>query len=285
MWNMESIIDEPTDPSVGDTWFNGNEKFFWSGDDWMPLFGFGPANLETGLDSQQEEYLAKQLTDVIENRQPTNVTLEVALNSVILNTLRQFYRNPDVGTKFIDATTGFTYACDGAGWFNIYEIDAILGEERLNRIDEGKELGKKIREQHEKEELESFKLAHVETIGTFDTVASDPADCIMFMETNPDVMLTLDPGPNTIQLFGSNNQMLVSIEMDTGEIEYGEDYTPDEAAQVFWNALGHYHPNQNLPEKFDIKEHGIPVTGTGKLYSRNEWAYKEAMSILGPYNG
>lgn len=30
---------------------------------------------------------------------------------------------------------------------------------------------------------------------------------------------------------------LVSIDMKTGEVTYGSDYTPDAAAKAFWNAL------------------------------------------------
>ena len=42
--------------------------------------------------------------------------------------------------------------------------------------------------------------------------------------------------PHTWSL-GGKNGMLVSINMDTGETTFGEHYTPDEAARVFWDAI------------------------------------------------
>jgi hypothetical protein len=48
---------------------------------------------------------------------------------------------------------------------------------------------------------------------------------------------TLSPHqPHTWSLHGKNG-MLVSINMDTGETTFGEHYTPDEAARVFWDAI------------------------------------------------
>jgi hypothetical protein len=34
------------------------------------------------------------------------------------------------------------------------------------------------------------------------------------------------------------NGMLVSIDLDTGEYKFGDNYTPTEAAEIFWEAVG-----------------------------------------------
>jgi len=52
---------------------------------------------------------------------------------------------------------------------------------------------------------------------------------------------TLRPPPNTIQIMGENGTPLVTIH-PTGELEYGPDYTPDEATRRFWDALRHLAP-------------------------------------------
>jgi hypothetical protein len=44
------------------------------------------------------------------------------------------------------------------------------------------------------------------------------------------------PGPHTWQLHGPKG-MAVSIDLDTGEYKFGEAYTIDEAAGVFWEAV------------------------------------------------
>ena len=234
-------------------------------------------DLEKGLDTKVLENLASDL-QAIKDRQPKGfaiVPLDAALNSCIIITLQMYYRNPNTATRFTDATTGFVYAFDDAGWFNIYDIDAKLGEERLNRGHEnlGKELGKKIREQHEKEELAalqqihaptkeqlaSFELAHMTNIG-------DPSDNIVFMDSS-DTLLSLTTAPMSFDII-NDNETLVSIDMDTGEVEFGENYTPSKAAKIFWDALGVHHPYST---KWDTHE--------------EETAYDSAMSLLGSYNG
>jgi hypothetical protein len=54
--------------------------------------------------------------------------------------------------------------------------------------------------------------------------------------------------PSTWSLHG-NNGMLVSINMDTGDITFGEHYTPDEAAKTFWEAIGWHVKSRDSLEK------------------------------------
>jgi hypothetical protein len=47
--------------------------------------------------------------------------------------------------------------------------------------------------------------------------------------------------PDTITINGEDGQPLVTIHSN-GELEYGPNYTPDEAARTFWDALRHLAP-------------------------------------------
>jgi hypothetical protein len=57
----------------------------------------------------------------------------------------------------------------------------------------------------------------------------------------------MDPQPHTWSLHGKNG-MLVSINMDTGETKFGDGYTPDEAARVFWEAVSGVVRRTKSPE-------------------------------------
>lgn len=37
---------------------------------------------------------------------------------------------------------------------------------------------------------------------------------------------------------------MVTIDLATGEIEFGKDYTPDAAAREFWKAIGQHCPSK-----------------------------------------
>lgn len=49
------------------------------------------------------------------------------------------------------------------------------------------------------------------------------------------------PSPPDITIIGEGGQPLVTIH-PTGELDYGPDYEPDEAARVFWDALRRLTP-------------------------------------------
>lgn len=59
-------------------------------------------------------------------------------------------------------------------------------------------------------------------------------------EVVPDILpkepVQAEPLPGTVLQISNANDFLVRIKPD-GAIEYGKDYTPDKAAQVFWNAI------------------------------------------------
>lgn len=48
-----------------------------------------------------------------------------------------------------------------------------------------------------------------------------------------------DYEPPTIVINGMDRQPLVTIKPD-GTLDYGPDYNPDEAAQIFWDSLRRY---------------------------------------------
>lgn len=325
MWNMESIIDtdswkdkeyglcegvktkshrqiekemldaDHSNAKAGDTFVtDSGSTFFYNGEEWRHHPRDVGVALETGLDSQRLENLANELNDIMNDWQPESsaVGLDAALNSCILLTLRMYYRSPSIGEKFGDATTGFIYAFDGAGWFNMYDIDAKLGEERLVRSlndsvareNLGKELGKKIREQHEKEELAALRIATTPTkeqlestpgfasFGTFDTPALDPAaDQIMFYDS--DATISLTTAPMSFDII-NDNETLVSIDMETGEVEFGENYTPSEAAKIFWDSLGYFHPKNCTCEDVFIGK-------VEKLWNLRHKTFDNAMKVIG----
>ena len=47
----------------------------------------------------------------------------------------------------------------------------------------------------------------------------------------------------SIAICTAAGKALVTIKPD-GVIEYGEDYSPDAAAKIFWEAIGFYHPSR-----------------------------------------
>jgi len=53
----------------------------------------------------------------------------------------------------------------------------------------------------------------------------------------------VSPWPQPIIIINGETAPLVTIHPD-GTLEYGEGYTPDEAARQFWDALRHFAPQQ-----------------------------------------
>ena len=57
-------------------------------------------------------------------------------------------------------------------------------------------------------------------------------------------LTSVDPHPmRSVKIYrnGDQTDMLVSIALD-GTITYGPNYTPDEAAKIFWNAISIHAP-------------------------------------------
>lgn len=55
----------------------------------------------------------------------------------------------------------------------------------------------------------------------------------------PSPITTHKPGgSDLISIFGKERKLLIRVNRD-GTLEYGEGYTPDEAARLFWEALAH----------------------------------------------
>jgi len=94
--------------------------------------------------------------------------------------------------------------------------------------------------------LDHFKamgaVSHtVVATGPQGTPTSDETASHFVVDTAALQSFTLQPPPNTIQIMGENGTPLVTIH-PTGELEYGPDYTPDEAARCFWDALRQLAP-------------------------------------------
>lgn len=55
-------------------------------------------------------------------------------------------------------------------------------------------------------------------------------------------------------IHGPDNSELVRVHMGTGEITYGEQYEPDEAATIFWSAISQACPMNKDPVVADLNE-------------------------------
>lgn len=114
---------------------------------------------------------------------------------------------------------------------------------------------------------------------------------------------------DTITINGAGGDAMVSISPD-GNIEYGEDYTPDEAAKVFWEAIALQNPHALRAEIDELKQQicelkyelnsnqsklknptdleiiRTPVSIPAKIivpkniYDKNEDAYERAMRVV-----
>lgn len=45
-------------------------------------------------------------------------------------------------------------------------------------------------------------------------------------------------------------QDMVTVNLDTGDIKFGDNYTPDKAAQLFWETIGSYKVNEQAQEDY-----------------------------------
>lgn len=45
-----------------------------------------------------------------------------------------------------------------------------------------------------------------------------------------------EPGPWAMEIHGKDGQMMVRLDED-GSLTFGENYEPDEAARIFWQAV------------------------------------------------
>lgn len=56
--------------------------------------------------------------------------------------------------------------------------------------------------------------------------------------------------PDPLVIFADDHRMLVRIRRD-GTVEFGEDYTPTEAARIFWSTVAHMGWSHS--ELFDVR--------------------------------
>ncbi len=106
---------------------------------------------------------------------------------------------------------------------------------------------------------------------------------------------TVPPSPSSITIYGSNDELLVDVNLVTGDITYGENYDPDEAARTFWNAIGAHAPTigvRNVHTEIQVGEvvsflgddnklHYKKYLGDGKYQSLDDERFDHAMKLLG----
>lgn len=70
-------------------------------------------------------------------------------------------------------------------------------------------------------------------------MSSEPTGSLAHTGTTQ--VFRLEPQERTVKILGDNGIPLVTLHPD-GQLEYGPDYDPDEAARRFWDAMRHYMP-------------------------------------------
>lgn len=88
------------------------------------------------------------------------------------------------------------------------------------------------------------------------------------------------PGAPTLTIVGSDGSALVTIRRDTGEIEYGEGYEPDDAARVFWDAFSTL-PTENERLREALRDACERLRRRGA----NEWADSIEGALLSDKRG
>jgi hypothetical protein len=82
-------------------------------------------------------------------------------------------------------------------------------------------------------------------------------------ETEMPTLKILDETPNNTMRIVDDLEELVSINCITGEITYGEHYTPDRAAEIFWTSLADLNPLReeviNLKKQIELLEDAIVI--------------------------
>lgn len=92
-----------------------------------------------------------------------------------------------------------------------------------------------------------FSLATVAAAADDWTLQS--GDLQFSTEVTTDATITLSDRPSYITFttgWGGQYNEIVRIDMKTGIVTYGDRYTPDAAARVFWESIGHY-PHKEAP--------------------------------------
>jgi hypothetical protein len=67
-------------------------------------------------------------------------------------------------------------------------------------------------------------------------------DVRLFITKMPDSFILVPPGAPSISILSEDNRTPLVTIHPNGTLEYGPDYTPDEAAHRFWEAMRHLAP-------------------------------------------
>lgn len=59
---------------------------------------------------------------------------------------------------------------------------------------------------------------------------------LMYHNPTPSAMVQFVPN-NNFEIYGEDGDMLVRIDMSSGDLEYGDNYNPNDACRVFWDCL------------------------------------------------
>ena len=59
----------------------------------------------------------------------------------------------------------------------------------------------------------------------------------MYFDSTP----ILTTAANNLVIYNENCEVLVTIDLPSGDVSYGENYIPNEAAKIFWDSLSSFH--------------------------------------------
>ena len=74
---------------------------------------------------------------------------------------------------------------------------------------------------------------------------------IMFYDPIPSAKIEFVPN-NDFCIYGEEGNMLIRIDMSSGDVEYGDNYNPNDACRVFWDCLGQYKQPDAWEENHEI---------------------------------
>lgn len=88
-------------------------------------------------------------------------------------------------------------------------------------------------------------------VDTEPATLEDKAPTLELYHSSPGEMITFEPS-NDFSINDENGEMLIRLDMSTGEVEFGDNYNPNVAAKVFWNCLGQHKQADHWKESANI---------------------------------
>lgn len=76
--------------------------------------------------------------------------------------------------------------------------------------------------------------------------SEDDAPPAYFSRVSGSTLISMPDSPRNMVIHRPNGRPLVTIDFDDGHITFGEDYTPEGAAKIFWEAISNFCPKNGI---------------------------------------